>query len=171
MSDFALAYGQRLRQARTNAEITQTALAKLLGVSRSSVANVEAGRQAQTAEAVVRVAELLKVSAGWLLTGGDFTPSPPIISRRWLTNLVEDLRASAENIEAGVLMDEARRGTAPSNTWPIPRANVPWLLDNAPEQLEAVYAASPYAQIIPWALARDEQRIKFMESYLNGSEK
>lgn len=37
--------GRRLRQARTDADLTQQQLADKVGVSRASVANIEAGRQ------------------------------------------------------------------------------------------------------------------------------
>lgn len=37
--------GRRLRQARTEAELTQQQLASKVGLSRASVANIEAGRQ------------------------------------------------------------------------------------------------------------------------------
>lgn len=37
--------GRRLRQARTEADLTQQQLAAKVGLSRASVANIEAGRQ------------------------------------------------------------------------------------------------------------------------------
>ncbi len=37
--------GRRLRQARTHADLTQQQLANKVGLSRASVANIEAGRQ------------------------------------------------------------------------------------------------------------------------------
>jgi transcriptional regulator with XRE-family HTH domain len=60
-------YGERFRAARLNADMTQTELADALDLSRSSVANIEAGRQGVYAEDVVRAAVVLGVDPGWLL--------------------------------------------------------------------------------------------------------
>lgn len=67
MNDYRTRYGERFRAARMNAEMTQTELAHMLGLSRSSVANIEAGRQGVYAEDVVRAAVVLGVDPGWLL--------------------------------------------------------------------------------------------------------
>lgn len=67
MDDYRTRYGERFRAARLNAEMTQTELGDALGLSRSSVANIEAGRQGVYAEDVVRAAVVLGVDPGWLL--------------------------------------------------------------------------------------------------------
>jgi transcriptional regulator with XRE-family HTH domain len=61
--------GTRIRLARNNREYTQTDLATVVGRTRSSIANIEAGRQAASAAVLVQIADLLGVDAGWLLTG------------------------------------------------------------------------------------------------------
>lgn len=103
MSRFTSAYGQRVQVGRMNAEMTQTHLAKALGLSRASIANIEAGRQSQPAEGAAEMAAVLKVSAGWLLTGEEPAPVPPLLSHCWLSSVAYDLRAIAERIDAATL--------------------------------------------------------------------
>jgi transcriptional regulator with XRE-family HTH domain len=69
MTDFATAYGDRVQAARKTAGLSQTDLAALIGLTRSSVANIEAGRQASSAEGAVAIANALGVGVQWLLTG------------------------------------------------------------------------------------------------------
>jgi transcriptional regulator with XRE-family HTH domain len=57
---FYLELGARVRRAREDASLSQEDLAKSIGVSRSSIANIETGRQPIYVEALVRVAEVLK---------------------------------------------------------------------------------------------------------------
>jgi transcriptional regulator with XRE-family HTH domain len=71
----AIEYGKRLREARGRR--TQSEVAEMLGVSRSSVANIELGRQRHNHHQVALAAAVLGVDPGWLLTGeGD--PGGPI---------------------------------------------------------------------------------------------
>lgn len=67
VNDYRTRYGERFRAARLNAGMTQTELADALDLSRSSVANIEGGRQGVYAEDVVRAAVILGVEPGWLL--------------------------------------------------------------------------------------------------------
>lgn len=92
MSDFSTEYGARVRAARTRAGLSQTDLGTLVGLTRSSVANVEAGRQASSAEQAVTIANALGVGVQWLLTG-DTKIAPPRspIDRR---HVVRDLDAA-----------------------------------------------------------------------------
>jgi transcriptional regulator with XRE-family HTH domain len=60
----------RLREARTDAGLTQTAVAKHLGISRASVSQWEQGPpggSAPTMENLARVAALYKRPIGWFL--------------------------------------------------------------------------------------------------------
>jgi transcriptional regulator with XRE-family HTH domain len=61
------AVGQRVAEARHEAGLTQTQLGNRIGRTRSSVANIEAGRQNPGADLVLRIAQVLSVPAGWLL--------------------------------------------------------------------------------------------------------
>lgn len=116
MSRFTSQYGQRVRVARANAEMTQTQLARTLGLSRASIANIEAGRQSQYAEGAAEMAAVLRVSAGWLLTGEDPAPVAPLISHLWLTSVVADLRAMAERIEGALMLAEVSGGVLSTPT-------------------------------------------------------
>lgn len=58
----------RLRQARQNAELSQTGLAKRVGCSQALIGNLEAGSQKSTTY-LPQIAEVLGVSGFWLQTG------------------------------------------------------------------------------------------------------
>jgi transcriptional regulator with XRE-family HTH domain len=62
--------GARIRAARLAAGLTQEALARQVGVSRSAVAQWETDRAGQVGGNLARIAEALAVSVGHLLTGG-----------------------------------------------------------------------------------------------------
>lgn len=59
--------GERVRSFRTAAGMTQDDLADMIGYTRSSIANVEAGRQDLTATRIHAIAEALYVSPADLL--------------------------------------------------------------------------------------------------------
>lgn len=69
MSRFRVEYGRRLAAARQDADLTQAELAARIGLTRASVANIEAGRQGQLAEQVIIAAQATRVDPRWLLTG------------------------------------------------------------------------------------------------------
>ena len=54
--------GRNLRRVRTAAGLTQTALAKRLGMDRSYVSGLEAGQRNPTAVTLQRLAKVLKVT-------------------------------------------------------------------------------------------------------------
>jgi len=62
--------GQRVQRARTAARVTQQQLAPAAGLTRSSIANVEAGRQRVPTHVLAAMAVALRVDAADL-----FTPS------------------------------------------------------------------------------------------------
>jgi transcriptional regulator with XRE-family HTH domain len=104
VSDFTVAYGRRVRTARTAAELTQSQLADRLGVSRSSVANIESGRQQQTIEQAMLTAVITSCDPRWLATGWDqgdpvrAVDAAQLAVRRVLT----DIRATLDSLEAGL---------------------------------------------------------------------
>lgn len=61
------AVGVRIRDARQRAKLTQTELAQRLDMTRSSVANFEAGRQRVTLHTLLQIAEELRTPAADLL--------------------------------------------------------------------------------------------------------
>ena len=62
--------GQNLRTARKAAKLTQTQLAKRAGVSCTTVSDIERGRN-QSSKDLYELAQALKVSVEWLMTGED----------------------------------------------------------------------------------------------------
>lgn len=62
--------GTRIAEARRAAGMTQEALGRAVGVSRSAVAQWETGRAGQLRGNLARIAEALLVSTAFLLEGG-----------------------------------------------------------------------------------------------------
>ena len=58
----AATIGDRIRRARTAADLTQQQVADVSGLSRSSVANVEVGRQLPPVDTLAAVAAFLKTT-------------------------------------------------------------------------------------------------------------
>ena len=56
----------RLRSAREMAGLSQGQVAKLLGLHRPSVSEIEAGRRKVSAEELARFAEMYRVDLSWL---------------------------------------------------------------------------------------------------------
>ena len=59
--------GERVRELREAADMTQDQLAKLVGISRPALANIEVGRQDVSTDKIIAFARTLKVSADHLL--------------------------------------------------------------------------------------------------------
>lgn len=59
---------KRLKEARARAGLSQAKLAKLAGVSQSTIANIESGTRFEPQKAV-QIARALGVSAEWLVEG------------------------------------------------------------------------------------------------------
>src|SRR5436309_2447427 len=60
----------RIREARKAAGLSQGQVARMLGLQRPSVSEMEAGNRRVTADEFARLAELFDVSPSWLLGGG-----------------------------------------------------------------------------------------------------
>ncbi|WP_128802888.1 MULTISPECIES: helix-turn-helix transcriptional regulator [unclassified Streptomyces] len=89
---FYRAVGLRVREARTSARMTQAQLAEELGLTRSSVANVEAGRQRTPLHVFAMIAEALDVDPAKLLPQDLTAPEKPDLS-----NLDEHLADADES--------------------------------------------------------------------------
>ncbi|MFV8233985.1 helix-turn-helix domain-containing protein [Mycolicibacterium fortuitum] len=59
--------GARIRAARQDREVTQTALAKAIGMQRPDLSKIESGRQNVTLSTLYRIADHLGVPASSLL--------------------------------------------------------------------------------------------------------
>lgn len=102
MSRFTSEYGQRVREARVTAGLSQTELGERLSLTRSSIANIEAGRQPASAEQVIQTAEALGCDPRWLLTGWQPGRAAPAIGFpvKAVTSHVATLRKLADDLEA-----------------------------------------------------------------------
>jgi len=61
---------QRIREARRMAGLSQGQVAKMLGLSRPSVTEIESGNRSVAAEELARLAEAFDVGVSWLLGEG-----------------------------------------------------------------------------------------------------
>lgn len=100
-NDFYAAIGQRIKAHRNAKGILQADLAHAIGLSRPSVANIEAGRQQIAAHVVTLIAAALGVSVDELLPGAPI-PIDPIVGA---------IRESGVMAEIEQLRAEARRYT------------------------------------------------------------
>lgn len=62
-----MSIGDRIREARTAASLTQNDLAKALGFSKSVITHWENGRRHPSVDTVCRIAELTFTEPAWLL--------------------------------------------------------------------------------------------------------
>lgn len=60
----------RIREARRMAGLSQGQVAKMLGLQRPSVTEIESGNRAVSAEELAKLAEIFEVSTSWLLGEG-----------------------------------------------------------------------------------------------------
>ena len=72
--DRKAAIAARLALARKQAGLTQGQVAAILGLSRPSVSEVEAGRRNVSAPELAKLAEVYGVSVGWLSCAGTEKP-------------------------------------------------------------------------------------------------
>ena len=69
--------GERLREARTNKDLTQDDVASRLGVTRSVIARYESNTNDPPSENLKKLAEIYDVSTDWLLGITNVMGSPP----------------------------------------------------------------------------------------------
>jgi len=67
MTDETTPLARRLREAREDAGLSQGQAAKLMGMHRPTISEIEAGRRRVQAEEVTRFAKLYHVAVTWLL--------------------------------------------------------------------------------------------------------
>lgn len=93
-------FGARLKACRRAVGLTQTEFGEKVGLTRSSIANVEAGRQGTLLHDVERFAGALDVDPAWLAFGrvtveGRPLPKPRTVASGDLVKLSNDLQALA----------------------------------------------------------------------------
>lgn len=60
---------ERIKKLRTNLHLSQEYVAKILGVNRNAIVEIEAGKRKVSAEELGKLGELFKVSTDELLNG------------------------------------------------------------------------------------------------------
>lgn len=85
---------ERLREARRLAGISQGNVAKMLGLHRPSITEMESGNRRVSADELIRLAEIYDVDAAWLLgetpEAVDYRDSRFQLAARELTKLKPD---------------------------------------------------------------------------------
>lgn len=71
------AAGEKVRAARDAAGLSQAQVAKRVGLTRSSVANLEAGRQDMNLSRLALIARVLKLDLNELIALVELPPEPP----------------------------------------------------------------------------------------------
>lgn len=72
------AVASRLRAARENAGLSQGQVAKLLGLQRPAISEIEAGRRKVSAEELAQLSEIYDISVSWATTGESEIEDPSI---------------------------------------------------------------------------------------------
>ncbi|HGK4055344.1 TPA: helix-turn-helix transcriptional regulator [Klebsiella pneumoniae] len=67
---------ERIRKARREIKMTQEALAKRLGLTKATISMWESGNTAPNGKNMINLAEVLKVTPEWLLTGKESDKNP-----------------------------------------------------------------------------------------------
>ena len=81
--------GERIYMRRKNSNMTQNALAEKLGVSPQMISNLELGKKAIRPENLLRLCEVLDLSADYVLTGKGENDSVERLTKR-LKNFSDD---------------------------------------------------------------------------------
>ncbi len=93
-NDLRLSIGERLRTARTAAGLSQGQVAKLLGVHRPTISEIEAGRRRVSAEELSQFAEIYGVGTDWILAERDSDSDPSddkiLLAARQLSRMKDD---------------------------------------------------------------------------------
>jgi transcriptional regulator with XRE-family HTH domain len=103
LNEFYAAVGQRIKAHRTAKGIVQADLAHAVGLSRPSVANIEAGRQQIAAHVVTLIAAALDITVADLLPDAPIPIDPIIGAIRG-----SDVMAEVEQLRAEALRYTAR---------------------------------------------------------------
>ena len=91
MDDFYPEFGRRLRLARRRARLSQAELGRLTGMNRTSITNIEGGRQRIPLHLLITFATALDVEPMELLPGG---PPPGLL----LEGIPEEHRSFVQHV-------------------------------------------------------------------------
>jgi transcriptional regulator with XRE-family HTH domain len=90
--------GARIRAARKDADLVQAQLAQMVGLSRASITNIEAGSQAPPPYKLALIADVLKVSPADLLPDLDGVDSG---MPEHLAEALASVTSAASEVEGG----------------------------------------------------------------------
>jgi transcriptional regulator with XRE-family HTH domain len=90
--------GKNLATARRRIRLTQDRLAAAVEMSRTSITNIEKGRQIVPVHLLARLAQTLNVTVTDLLEGADFAPAVDNGVQQQLSSLGPEQRAWAERV-------------------------------------------------------------------------
>lgn len=103
------ALGQRLQEARKSVALTQQDVAEELGLSRESLAQIEAGSRSVNSLEIVRLARLYRRSLSSILLGEELSEEEPITAIfRMQETLAEAPRLREQLVEFSNIFEEAR---------------------------------------------------------------
>ncbi|NUM53516.1 MAG: helix-turn-helix transcriptional regulator [Candidatus Hydrogenedentes bacterium] len=82
---------QRLRLAREQAGLSQGQVAKILGLQRPSISEIEAGRRKVSVDELAQFSTIYDVSVSWLAKNESEVPDPAVeLAARELTKLKKE---------------------------------------------------------------------------------
>lgn len=94
-------FGARVRRARRQIGINQEELGHRVGLERSSISNIELGRQHVPLHMIMEFATALEVPAMSLLPGASAQPDPLRDVPQGTRPFVEDILQTAEEVTRG----------------------------------------------------------------------
>lgn len=74
---------ERIKKLRTNLHLSQEYVAKILGVNRNAIVEIEAGKRKVSAEELGKLGELFKVSTDELLNGRQVEMPTTMFARKF----------------------------------------------------------------------------------------
>lgn len=90
-------FGDRLKQARKDAGLTQTALADKVGISRGQITNMERGIVASPQSIIINaICKALNINRDWLMTGEG--PKKPIKPEKSSSEILNEIYARAQDL-------------------------------------------------------------------------
>ena len=98
-TEFLKEMGQRIMARRRSLRMTQEELAEKLGVSTQMISNLELGKKAIRPENLVRVCDVLELSADFVLTGTNTKSAVDIVADKLIQLTEEELHMVSDMID------------------------------------------------------------------------
>ena len=98
-NEFLKAMGQRIMVRRKALRMTQEELAEKLGVSTQMISNLELGKKAIRPENLVKVCDVLSLSANFVLTGSNTKSAVDAVAEKLLQLTKEELQMVSDMID------------------------------------------------------------------------